>query len=100
MPFKQIDPAEELMELNALLASDPALKRKFDVEQEEFEFRLKLARARKEKNLTQNNIKDATGLTQQAISRIEKGMNDRSPTLGTLIRYIDAIGYKLTLIEK
>ena len=100
MPFKQVDPAEELKELNALLDSDPELKRKFDADQKEFEFRLQLARARKEKNITQNNIKSATGLTQQAISRIEQGANDRSPTLRTLIRYVEAIGYELTLMPK
>ena len=89
MPFKQVDPIEELRELNALLDSDPELRRKFETEQKEFEFRLKLARARKERNLTQNNIKEKTGLTQQAISRIEKGAKDRSPTLRTSIRYVD-----------
>ncbi|MCL2166552.1 MAG: helix-turn-helix transcriptional regulator [Clostridiales bacterium] len=100
MPFKQVDPTEELKELNALLDSDPELKRKFDAEQKEFEFRLKLARARKARNLTQYNIKETTGLTQQAISRIETGAKDRSPTLRTLIRYVDALGYELTLTEK
>jgi len=100
MPFVQVDPQEELRELNELLDSDPELKAKFEAEQKEFEFKLKLARARKEKNFTQNNIKETTGLTQQAISRIEKGDNDRSPTLRTLIRYIDALGYELTLSPK
>jgi DNA-binding XRE family transcriptional regulator len=100
MPFKQVDPAEELKELNALLDSDPELRRKFDAEQREFEFRLKLARARKEKNFTQNKLKEATGLTQQVISRIEKGTDNRSPTLRTLLRYVDALGYELTLTQK
>ena len=100
MPFKQVDPAEEYRELNVLLDSDPKLRRKFDEQQKEFEFRLKLARARREKNFTQNNIKEVTGLTQQAISRIEKGTNDRSPTLKTLIKYVDALGYELTLTQK
>ena len=99
MPFKQVDPDEELKELNALLDSDPELKRKFDADQKEFEFRLKLARARKERNLTQNGIKEVSGLTQQSISRIEQGTNDRSPTLNTLIRYLDALGYELSLVE-
>ena len=100
MPFKKVNPEEEIKELNMLLDSDPELRRKFDAEQKEFEFRLKLAQARKEKNFTQNNLKEATGLTQQAISRIEKGSNDRSPTLKTLIKYIDALGYELTLTQK
>ena len=40
MPFKQVDPDEELKELNALLDSDPELKRKFDATQKEFELLL------------------------------------------------------------
>ena len=100
MPFKQIDSTEELNELNALLLSSPELKRKFDAEQKEFEFKLKLAQTRKEKNLTQNNIKETSGLTQQAISRIEKCANNKSPTLKTLVRYVDALGYELTLTQK
>jgi len=100
MPFREVNPEEELKELNALLDSYPELRQKFEAEQKEFEFRLKLARVRKEKNFTQNNIKEATGLTQQAISRIEKGTNERSPTLKTLIRYVDALGYELTLTQK
>ena len=98
MPFKQVDPIKELEELNNLLDSDQELKCKFYTDQKEFEFRIKLAQARKKKNLTQSNIKDITGLTQQAISRIEKS-NDRSPTLRTLIRYCEAIGYELSLTD-
>ena len=100
MPFKPVDPVEELRELQALLDSDPDLKHKFDAEQKEFEFRLKLAQVRKDKSITQNNIKEATGLTQQAVSRIETGTNGRSPTLKTLLRYVDALGYELTLTLK
>lgn len=100
MPFRPVDPEEELKELNALLDSDPMLRQKFEADQKEFEFRLNLARARKEKNLTQNRIKEVTGLTQQAISRIEKGSRDRSPTLNTLLRYLDAIGCELTITNK
>ena len=100
MPFKPVDPVEELRELQALLDSDPDLKRKFDAEQKEFEFRLKLAQVRKDKSITQNTIKETTGLTQQAVSRIETGKNDRSPTLKTLLRYVDALGYELTLKPK
>jgi transcriptional regulator with XRE-family HTH domain len=76
------------------------LRQKFEADQKEFEFRLNLARARKEKNLTQNRIKEVTGLTQQAISRIERGSKDRSPTLNTLLRYLDAIGCELTITNK
>jgi DNA-binding XRE family transcriptional regulator len=100
MPFETVNPEEELRELNALLDSDPKLKQKFETDQKEFEFRVKLARLRKDQNLTQNNVRDVAGLTQQAISRIENGANGRSPTLNTLIRYINALGYELTVAPK
>ena len=100
MPFVQVDPEEELRELNALLDSDPALRQKFEAEQKEFEFKLKLAEAREEENYTPNSIKAASGLSPQAIRLIEKMSFDRSPTLQALIRYVDAIGYELTLTRK
>ncbi|MCL2052402.1 MAG: helix-turn-helix transcriptional regulator [Lachnospiraceae bacterium] len=100
MPFRPADPEEEIKELNALLDSDPMLRQKFIADQKEFEFRLNLARARKDRNYTQTKIKEITGLTQQAISRIEKGSKDRSPTLNTLLRYLDAIGCELTITPK
>jgi len=100
MPFIQVNPEEELKELNDLLDSDPILRKKFEADQKEFEFRLNLARTRKERNITQNMIKELTGLTQQAISRIEKGTRDRSPTLNTLLRYLDAIGCELVVKNK
>jgi DNA-binding XRE family transcriptional regulator len=100
MPFREANPVDELKELNALLDSAPELARKFDAEQKEFEFRLKLARLRKEKNITQNSIRESSGLTQQAISRIEKGNNERSPTLKTLIKYVDALGCELSVTQK
>ena len=100
MSFVERNHEEELAELNAILNADTKLKKKFEADQKEFEFRVKLARLRKAKKLTQGNIKEAAGLTQQAISRIERGINERSPTLKTLIRYVDALGYELTLSQK
>ena len=34
------------------------------------------------------------------LQRIEKGSKDRSPTLNTLLRYLDAIGCELTITNK
>ncbi|MCL2018277.1 MAG: helix-turn-helix transcriptional regulator [Oscillospiraceae bacterium] len=100
MPFVKSNPAEELKQLNALLDSDPKLRKKFEAEQKEFEFRIMLSRLRKGKQITQNKFQETAGLTQQAISRIERGTGERSPTLRTLIKYVDALGYELTLSQK
>ncbi|HBG11535.1 MAG TPA: XRE family transcriptional regulator, partial [Clostridium sp.] len=55
--------------------------------------------ARKEQDITQKELCERTGLTQQAISRIEKD-NDISPSLKNLIKYVNVSGYELTLSPK
>lgn len=96
MPFKKVDMNAENQELQTLLTTSEEAKQAYKVFNEEFNFRLKLAKARKSKGLTQNQIKIHSGLTQQSISRIESGTtDDRSPTLRTVIRYLDAIGCEL-----
>ena len=62
---------------------------------------LKLADARKANNITQQELQNRTGLPQQSISRIEKGTAQKqSPTLRTLLKYVDAIGCELTITQK
>lgn len=45
---------------------------------------------RKAENLTQSDVAKATGLSQQAVSRIEKGTG---ATINSLIKYLSGIGY-------
>jgi len=54
---------------------------------------------RKRQSITQSELKERTGLTQQVISRIEKD-HEISPSLRNLIKYVNAIGYELTLQPK
>jgi DNA-binding XRE family transcriptional regulator len=97
MPFKRVDTAKEQRELDELLKR-PEAKNAYDEFTREYEFRQKLAAARKTKKMTQQEIQNITGLPQQSISRIEKGTTQKqSPTLRTLLKYIDAIGYELTI---
>jgi DNA-binding XRE family transcriptional regulator len=100
MPFIKVDPEQELMEFEELL-KDPDAKSAYDEFEREFIFRQKLAEARKINNITQQEIQKRTGLPQQSISRIERGIAQKqSPTLRTLLKYVDAIGYELTIIHK
>ena len=97
MPFKRVDAVQEQRELEDLLKI-PEAKKAYDEFTREYEFRQKLAAARKAKRITQQEIKNMTGLPQQSISRIEKGTAQKqSPTLRTLLKYVDAIGYELTI---
>jgi len=57
-----------------------------------------LKQARIDNNLSQQKLSALTGVPQPEISRFESG--DANPTLGTLAKLIDALGYSLTLTHK
>lgn len=60
--------------------------------------RMKLAKIRKSKGLTQKDISDLTGLSVSTISNIENG--DNSYTIRSLIRYAEVLGYELDIFKK
>jgi DNA-binding XRE family transcriptional regulator len=100
MPFIEIDPVQEQREFEELL-QNPEAKTAHDEFEREYAFRQRLAQARKENRVTQSEIQKKTGLPQQSISRIEKGtVQKQSPTLRTLLKYVDAIGCELTITQK
>lgn len=102
MPFKNVTNIvlnEEDQELKKILEENPEVMKTFNEFEKEYELRLKLIEARKEAGLTQKEIQEKSGLKQQAISRIETDKNI-SPSIKSLIKYVDAIGYELTLSPK
>jgi DNA-binding XRE family transcriptional regulator len=100
MPFIRIDPEQEQREFEELL-KDPEAQKAYEEFEREYAFRQKLAEARKANKITQQEIQNKTGLPQQSISRIEKGtVQKQSPTLRTLLKYVDAIGCELTIAQK
>lgn len=58
----------------------------------------KIVNHRKELGLTQKDISRITGLSQQAISSLER--YDREPRLGTLLKYLEAINIDIENIFK
>lgn len=102
MPFKKMDMIAEEKEFQELLSSSEEAQKAYKIFNDEYNFRLKIAKARREKGLTQNQIKEKSGLTQQVISRIEKGSSDdrRSPTLRTILRYLDSIDCELVIAQR
>ena len=90
---------EEKKELDEAYNNNIEVKLAIDQFNAECKLRKELAKARKQNNLSQAQLKELTGMTQQAISRIEKN-SDISPSLKNLIKYVDAIGYELTLQPK
>ena len=60
--------------------------------------RMKLAKIRKSKGLTQKDISDLTGVSVSTISNIENG--DNSYTIRSLIKYAEVLGYELDIFKK
>lgn len=87
---------DELQEMKEILEKNSNLKKVYEQHEAEFNLRCELAKVRKMQDITQKELCERTGLTQQVISRIEKD-NDISPSLRNLIKYVNAIGYELTL---
>ena len=90
---------EEAKELENAYNNDPKVRAAIDQFDNECRLRRELVEVRKHKKMTQVQIQELTGLTQQVISRIETS-TDISPSLKNLIIYANAMGYELTLQPK
>ena len=110
MPFKQVDPIAEAIELQEMFKDYPEAREEFRqfelahreaarLEQKELELRNRLVEFRKSKKITQKDIQTRSGMTQQAISRLETSI-DTTPTLKTLIKYAEAMDCDLVPQEK
>ena len=102
MPFVDVTDIvlnEEAKELEEAYKNNPKVKRAIDQFEAECRLRKEIAEARRENNMSQSQIKELTGLTQQTISRIETN-TEISPSLKILLKYVDAIGYELKLVKK
>ena len=94
MAFTKADISKEKESLEKLIKeNDEAFK-----EYEEFLARIdlqrKLIETRKAERMTQKDVANASGLSQQAVSRIEKGSG---ATVSSLIKYLSGIGYSIEL---
>ena len=90
---------EEKQELEQILKNNPKAREEYEQFEAEYKIRSELVKARKQSNVTQMELKERSGLTQQAISRIETD-NEVSPSLKTLIKYVNAIGHEIILKPK
>ena len=92
--FIQSNPDKEKKIIEELIASDEELRKQHELFLAEMEFKQALIDARKENNLTQKDISKLTGMSQQAVSRLER---KGGGTIETLLRYLQSIGYTLTI---
>ncbi len=90
------DAEEEKKKIEELMQGDPELMRQHQLFLAEMAFKQELIDRRKASALTQKDISERSGLSQQAISRLEKG---NGGTIETILRYLGAMGCSLTLKE-
>lgn len=69
-----------------------------DYEIEDRMIRMNLLSARKSSKISQQELAERSGLALSTISAIESNF-DRSPTLESIIRYANAVGYSFTAIK-
>ena len=97
MPFTKRNSKQEETKLKELVTKSPSAKKASDTFQNDYDFRMMLVNIRKKEKITQKELSDITGLSQQMISRLETGTTD--PTLRTLSKYLDGIGYNLKITK-
>lgn len=85
----------KLKDLRKRFMKDSAFRKEYALADAEYALVEAMIRARTEANLTQSELAAQIGTTQSAIARLEGGQ--LSPTVGTLRRYAEATGTRLTV---
>jgi len=75
----------------------PDVKTEYDQLEDEFAFLDQFLKARSATGITQAEVAKRIGTTQSAIARLETGGGKHSPSLATLQKYAQALGYRLQL---
>jgi transcriptional regulator with XRE-family HTH domain len=75
----------------------PGVKKAYDDLAEEFAFLDEVLKARAQSGLSQAEVAARVGTTQSAIARLESAAAKHSPSIATLRRYANALGYKLEI---
>ena len=95
MPFIKADVQEEKRKRMELLKNSVKAREAHALFEKEIALKQALIDARKKENLTQQQLSELTGLSQQAISRLEKGVENAN--VSTLLKYLNGLGYQLTV---
>jgi len=94
MPFVKADIEKEKAKLDEMIASDPETKRAHEEFLARLDLQRQLVEARKKESLTQEQLAERSGLSQQAVSRIEKGSGWN---LSSFLKYLSGLGYGVEL---
>ncbi len=68
------------------------------INDEEFDLICKYIKIKYESNISQRELASRIGIAQSTIARMEKNMHSMS--IGNFIKLLDALGYKLEIINK
>ena len=94
MAFKRIDITSAVEE--------ERIDKEFDSEykkiKQEYKLIEKLVEARKSKDITQKELAELVGVSQQAISRLE--LEKHIPKMDTFIKILDGLDLELTIVSK
>ncbi|MBR4412903.1 MAG: helix-turn-helix transcriptional regulator [Lachnospiraceae bacterium] len=94
--FVKSDRIKEKEIISDLISSDEKLKKQHELFEAEMKFKQALIEARLAEQLTQNDVSLRSGLSQQAVSRLERG---NGASLETIMKYLMSIGYSLTITK-
>ncbi len=94
--FVKRDSNREREIINELISSDENLRKQHELFVAEMAFKQALIEARMAEQLTQNDVSLRSGLSQQAVSRLERG---NGASLETIMKYLLSIGYSLTITK-
>ena len=89
--------AGKLNQFKARAFARPGVKRAYEGLAEEFAFLDEVLKARARSGLSQAEVAARVGTTQSAIARLESAATKHSPSIATLRRYANALGYKLEI---
>lgn len=92
MAFVKADLDREQEELTKLVNENEDARKAYEEFQTKIALQQQLIKMRKAENMTQTDVAIASGLSQQAVSRIEKGTG---ATINSLIKYLRGIGYSI-----
>lgn len=59
-----------------------------------------MVQVRVDQKITQREMADRIGLKQSAIARLESPSSSETPNAGTILKYLNALGYELTIRPK
>lgn len=84
-----------LRQFKARALARPEVKREYERLAGEFEFLDEILKARAAAGLTQADVAARIGTTQSAVARLESPVGKHSPSVATLQRYAEVLGYRL-----